>query len=79
MNMEHGEYYVAIETNQDPDFPRLILGYVLNGKTIEIYKSRGTYIVVNMKTEKHLTCVSYEHAQHVFEECVRTLAPAGSA
>jgi hypothetical protein len=77
--MENGEYYVVVETNEDPDFPRLILGYVLDGKTVEIYKNRETYIVVNMKTEKYLTCVSYEHAQHVFEECVRTLAPAGRA
>lgn len=77
--MENGEYYVVVETNEDPNFPRLILGYVLDGKTVEIYKNRGTYIVVNMKTEKYLTCVSYKHAHHVFEECVRTLAPAGRA
>ncbi len=77
--MENGEYHIGVETNEDPNFPRLVLGYVLDGKTVEIYKNRGTYIVVNMKTEKYLTCVSYEHAQHVFEECVRTLAPAGWA
>ncbi len=79
MNMEDGEYYVVVETNEDPNFPRLILGYVLDGKTVEIYKNRGTYIVVNMNTEKYLMCVSYEHAHHVFEECVRTMAPAGRA
>jgi len=79
MNMEDGEYYVDDETNENPNFPRLILGYVLDGKTVEIYKNRETYIVVNMKTEKFLTCVSYEHAHHVFEECVRTLAPEGNA
>jgi hypothetical protein len=79
MNMEDGEYYVVAETNEDPNLPRLILGYVLDGKTVEIYKNRGTYIVVNMKTEKYLTCVSYEHAHHVFEECVRTMALAGRA
>jgi hypothetical protein len=79
MNMENGEYYIVVETNEDPNFPRLILGYVLDGKTVEIYKNRETYIVVNMKTEKYLTCVGYEHAHHVFKECVRTLAPEGRA
>lgn len=79
MNMENGEYYIVVETNEDPNFPRLILGYRLDGKTVEIYKNRETYIVVNMKTEKYLTCIGYEHAQHVFKKCVRTLAPEGRA
>jgi len=79
MHMESGEYYVALETNEDPNLPRLILGYIFDGKTVEIYKNRETYIVVNMKTEKFLTCIGYEHAHHVFEECVRKLEPEGSA
>jgi GTP cyclohydrolase FolE2 len=73
--MESGEYYIAIETNEDSNFPRLILGYLFDGKRVEIYKSQETYVVVNTKTEKYLTCISYEHAHYVFEECVRTLAP----
>jgi len=61
------------------NFPRLILGYIFDGKTVEIYKNRETYIVVNMKTEKFLTCIGYEHAHYVFEECVRKLEPQGNA
>ena len=77
--MENGEYYIALETNEDPNFPRLVLGYLFDGKRVEIYKSKETYVVVNTKTEKYLTCISYEHANYVFEECVRTLAPDASA
>jgi hypothetical protein len=78
-NMENGEYYIAFETDEDPNFPRLILGYLFDGKRVEIYKSRETYVVVNTKTEKYLTCIGYEHAQYIFEECVRTLAPEARA
>jgi hypothetical protein len=79
MNMENGEYYTVVEANEDPNFPRLILGYMLDGKKVEIYKSRETYIVVNTKTEKYLTCIGYEHAHYIFKECVRVLAPEGRA
>lgn len=79
MNMENGEYYMAVESNEDPNHPRLILGYIFDGKKVEIYKSLGTYIVVNTKTEKYLTCLGYEHAHHVFNECVRMLTPEGRA
>jgi hypothetical protein len=79
MNMENGEYYMLVETNEDPNYPRLILGYKLDGKKVEIYKSLETYIVVNTKTEKYLTCLGYEHAHYVFNECVRTLTPEGKA
>ena len=79
MNMENGEYYRVVESNEDPNGPRLILGYKLDGKKVEIYKSLETYIVVNTKTEKYLTCIGYEHAHYVFEECVRTLAPEAEA
>jgi hypothetical protein len=77
--MEDGEYYTVVEANEDPNFPRLILGYMLDGKRVEIYKTRETYIVVNTNTEKYLTCIGYEHAHYVFRECVRALAPEGSA
>ena len=77
--MENGEYYMGVETNEDPNCPRLILGYILDGKKIEIYKSHETYIVVNTKTEKYLTCIGYEHAHYIFKECVRALAPEGRA
>lgn len=77
--MENGEYYTVVEANEDPNFPRLILGYMLDGKKVEIYKSRETYIVVNTKTEKYLTCIGYEHAHYIFKECVRVLAPEGRA
>ena len=79
MNMENGEYYMAVESNEGPNRPRLILGYIFDGKKVEIYKSLGTYIVVNTKTEKYLTCLGYEHAHYVFNECVRTLTPEGRA
>ncbi len=77
--MENGQYYVLVESNEDLNSPRLILGYILDGKKVEIYKSLETYIVVNTKTEKYLTCLGYEHAQHVFNECVRMLTPEASA
>jgi hypothetical protein len=77
--MENGEYYVVVDANEDPNVPRLILGYKLDGKRVEIYKNFGTYIVVNTKTEKYLTCLGYEHAHYVFNECVRALAPEGNA
>ncbi|MGZ3494224.1 MAG: hypothetical protein ACXU99_05710 [Thermodesulfobacteriota bacterium] len=77
--MENGEYYMVFETNEDPNYPRLILGYKLDGKKVEIYKSLETYIVVNTKTEKYLTCLGYEHAHYVFNECVRTMTPEGKA
>jgi hypothetical protein len=77
--MENGEYYIAVETDEDPNFPRLILGYLCDGKRVEIYKNQETYFVVNTKTEKYLTCIGYEHAQYVFEECVRKLAAEARA
>jgi len=77
--MEDGEYYMGVGTNGEPNCPRLILGYILNGKRVEIYKSQETYFVVNTKTEKYLTCLGIEHAHYVFKECVRTLAPEGRA
>ena len=79
LNMEIGEYYMSVETNRDPNGPTLILGYIVDGEKVEIYKNLGTYIVVNTKTEKWLTCLGYEHAHHVFSECVRTLTPEGEA
>lgn len=77
--MEDGEYYTFVETNEDTNRPLLILGYILDGKKVEMYKSLGTYIVVNTKTEKYLTCLGYEHAHYIFNECVRTLTPEGKA
>ena len=77
--MEKGEYYTVAETDEDYDSPRLILGYILHGKRVEIYKSKETYFVVNTQTEKYLTCIGYEHAHHVFKECVRVLAAEGRA
>lgn len=77
--MENGKYYMLVENNEDPNCPRLILGYKLNGKKVEIYKSLEAYIVVNTKTEKYLNCVSYEHAHYVFKECVRMLTPEAEA
>ncbi len=77
--MENGKYYMLVENNEDPNCPRLILGYKLNGKKVEIYKSLEAYIVVNTKTEKYLNCVSYEQAHHVFKECVRMLTPEAKA
>ncbi len=77
--MENGEYYTVVEANEDLNCPRLIVGYILDGQRVEIYKSRETYIVVNTRTEKYLTCIGYEHAHYIFKECVRTLTPEGSA
>lgn len=77
--MENGEYYVVVEANEDPNCPKLIVGYVCGGKRVEIYKNQETYIVINTKTEKVLTCIGYEHAHDVFKECVKTLEPAGRA
>jgi len=78
-NMGYGEYYVGVGKNADPNCPRLVLGYKLDGDKVEIYKNREAYIVVNTKTDKYLTCVGWKHAHYVFEECVRTLAPVGLA
>jgi hypothetical protein len=77
--MENGAYYMGLETEGDPNSPRLIMGYTLDGQRVEIYKRQETYIVVNTKTEKYLTCLGFEHARYVFKECVRTLAPEGRA
>jgi hypothetical protein len=77
--MENGEYYMEIEINGDPNCPRLILGYMLNGQRVEIYKNQETYTVFNTKTEKYLTCLGIEHARYVFRECVRTLAHSAEA
>jgi len=77
--MEPGEYYLGLPTTPDPNAPKLVLGYKLNGKRVEIYKNRDSYIVVNTKTEKFLNCLNWKHAHYVFEECVRTLTPQGSA
>ncbi len=77
--MENGEYYMGLETEGDPNNPRLIMGYMLDGQRVEIYKRQETYIVVNTKTEKYLTCLGFEHARYVFKECVKTLVPEGSA
>jgi hypothetical protein len=77
--MENGEYYMEIEINGDPNCPRLVLGYMLNGQRVEIYKNQETYTVFNTKTEKYLTCLGIEHARYVFRECVRTLAHSADA
>jgi hypothetical protein len=77
--MENGAYYMGLETEGDPNSPRLIMGYTLDGQRVEIYKRQETYIVVNTKTEKYLTCLGFEHARYIFKECVRTLAPEGRA
>jgi hypothetical protein len=77
--MEPGEYYLGLPTTPDPYTPKLVLGFKLHGKRVEIYKNRDSYIVVNTKTEKFLTCLNWKHAHYVFEECVRTLTPQGSA
>jgi len=61
------------------NLPILILGYMLDGKRVEIYKNQETYFVVNTKTAKYLMCIGFEHAHYVFKECVRTLAPEGGA
>jgi hypothetical protein len=70
---------MGLETEGDPNSPRLIMGYTLDGQRVEIYKRQETYIVVNTKTEKYLTCLGFEHARYIFKECVRTLAPEGRA
>lgn len=77
--MENGEYYLGIGTIEDPNRPRLILGFKVEENRVEIYKSQETYIVVNTKTDKYLTCLGLEHAHYVFKECVRTLTPEGKA
>jgi len=77
--MNNGEYYLGVATTADPNYPRLILGYKLDEKRVEIYKSQETYIVVNTKTEKFLTCLNWKHAHYIFEECVRTLTFEGKA
>ena len=77
--MEPGEYYLGLPATPDPSAPKLVFGYKLNGKRVEIYKNRDSYIVVNTKTEKFLTCLNWKHAHYVFEGCVRTLTPQGSA
>jgi hypothetical protein len=79
MKMENGEYYLGVDATPDSNYPRLILGYKLDGKKVEIYKNRESYIVVNTKTEKFLTCLGWKHAHYVFDECVRTLTFEGRA
>jgi hypothetical protein len=77
--MKNGEYYMRFGTNGDLHSPRLILGYLLDGERVEIYKSLETYFVFNTKTEKYLMCLGIEHAHYVFNECVRTLASEARA
>ena len=77
--MNEGEYYLGINNTEDPNCPRLILGYKLNGEKVEIYRNRDTYIVINTKTDKYLMCLGWKHAHFVFEECVRVMAPVGRA
>jgi len=77
--MKNGKYYTGAEKNGDPNLPILILGYMLDGKRVEIYKNQETYFVVNTKTAKYLMCIGFEHAHYVFKECVRALAPEGGA
>jgi hypothetical protein len=77
--MESGEYYLGVETTPDVNYPRLIVGYKLDGIRVEIYKNREAYIVVNTKTEKFLMCLGWKHAHYVFEECIRTLTTEGRA
>lgn len=77
--MNEGEYYLGINNTGHPNYPRLVLGFKLDGEKVEIYKNREAYIVVNTKTDKYLMCLGWKHAHYVFEECVRTLAPAGRA
>ena len=79
IHMKNGEYYMGFGTNRDLNSPRLILGYLLDGERVEIYKSLETYIVFNTKTEKYLMCLGIEHAHYVFNECVRTLASEARA
>jgi hypothetical protein len=77
--MDNGEYYLGVMATMDPNYPKLILGYKLEEKRVEIYKNQEIYIVVNTKTEKFLTCLSWKHAHYIFEECVRTLSFEGRA
>jgi hypothetical protein len=77
--MEIGEYYMGLQTDDDPNCPRLILGYSFRGQRVEIYKSKETCFVVNTKTKKYLTCLGPEHARYVFRECVITMAPEAEA
>jgi hypothetical protein len=79
MNMKNGKYYTGAERDGNPNSPILILGYILDGKRVEIYKNQETYFVVNTKTAKYLMCMGFEHAHHVFKECVRTLVPEAGA
>ena len=77
--MESGEYYLGIGKTESLSSPILLLGFKLDGERVEIYKNLESYIVVNTKTEKYLTCLGWKHAHYVFEECVRTLTPGGQA
>jgi hypothetical protein len=77
--MENGEYYMGVGASGDLNSPRLILGYLLHGERVEIYKNQEAYIVINTKTEKYLMCLGIEHAHYVFNECVRALASEGRA
>ena len=77
--MGEGEYYLGISRTADPNSPKLVLGFKLDGEKVEIYKNREAYIVVNTKTEKYLMCLGWKHAHFVFEECVRALAPEARA
>ncbi|MGQ9645993.1 MAG: hypothetical protein ACUVWO_05565 [Thermodesulfobacteriota bacterium] len=77
--MDEGEYYLGVNKTEDSNYPKLILGFKLDGEKVEIYKNREAYIVLNTKTDKYLMCLGWKHAHHVFEECVRTLTPVGRA
>jgi hypothetical protein len=79
MTMENGEYYWGVNSDGEPLYPTLIMGYRFEGKRVEIYKAQGTYIVVNTKTAKYLTCLGLEHAHYIFYECIKTLTSEGSA
>jgi hypothetical protein len=77
--MSEGEYYMGINTTADPNSPRLVLGFKVDGEKVEIYRNREAYIVVNTKTDKYLMCLGWKHAHFVFEECVRAMVPVGRA
>ena len=79
MTLDNGEYYWGVNAEIEPPYPTLIMGYRFDGKRVEIYRAQGTYIVVNTKTAKYLTCLGLEHAHYIFNECVKTLSPEGSA
>jgi hypothetical protein len=79
MTMENGEYYWGVSTDREPPYPTLIMGYRFDGTRVEIYRAQGTYIVVNTKTAKYLTCLGLEHAHYIFNECIKTLTTEGSA